>query len=177
MAVALSLTIPSSPAIGLLTYVPLGGDGWTAPHSVWELSVALDGDGTGGNNVIDVSFDTRFQSICTYMRMRMDSADVVIECLLELLQTHNQPSLSAFSNAIPVESFPSGNACTMTWCPPPIPGMRRARGTIPNNTGDTQLLQMYLYNFDINVLQRVPLNLILASLPRGESYQPNTTAP
>ncbi len=175
MAVATTLTLPDQPATGLVTYVPLGGDGWTAPHSVFEVSVASAGAAGGGNNVVTINFDPRFQSIATYIRGTNDGASTTIEMAFELLQTHNQPSLSAFANAIPVAGV-LGTVNLMTWCPPPIPGMRRARMTTTNVDGDDLLFQMYLYNFNINVLQRVPLNLILSSLPRADSYSPNTTS-
>ncbi len=168
MAVSTVLSIPDSPATGLLTYVPLGGDGWTSPHSVWEVSVASVGVAGGGNNVVDVNFDPRWETVCAYMRCTNDSASAAIEMLFELLQTHNQPSLSAFANSLPVIQLTSLNV--FTWCPPPIVGMRRARVTTTNVDGDTLLFQMYLYNFQRTVLQKVPLAHILASLPRGDSY-------
>ncbi len=171
MAVAVEITLPAQPAIGLVTYVPLGGDGWTAPHSVFEVSVASVGDASGGNKVVTVNFDARWQSVVTYMRATNDSASTTIEMFMELLQNHNQPQLSAFCNAVPVAAI-ANTVNLMTWAPPPIPGMRRARMTTPNVNGDDTLFQFYLYNFNINVLQQVPLNLILASLPRAESVSP-----
>lgn len=173
MAVATTMSLPDQPAVGLVTYVPLGGDGWTAPHSVFEVSMASEGAAGGGDNVATVNFDPRWQSVVTYMRATNDSASGTIEMFMELLQDHSQPQLSAFANTVPILGFKTVNL--MTWCPPPIPGMRRARCTVPNVDGDDLLFQFYLYNFNINVLQKVPLNLILASLPRADSVQPLTT--
>lgn len=172
MAVATTLNLPEQPAVGLVSYVPLGGDGWTAPHSVFEVSVASVGTASGGNNVVLVNFDPRWQSVVTYMRCTNSSASTTLEMFMELLQVHNQPQLSAFANAVPVASI-AGTVNLMTWAPPPIPGMRRARMTTTNTNGDDLLFQFYLYNFNINVLQKVPLNLILASLPRAESVSPS----
>lgn len=170
MAVSLEVTIPD---VG--QYIPLGGDGWTAPHSVWEVSQLLAGDGGGGNSQITINFDERFQSVVSYVNMRNSNASTAVEMLIQILpRNRSAPQLMAFANAVPLLGLTSENL--FTWCPPPIVGLGRAISTKVNTSGDTHIFQMYLYNFDINVLQKVPLNLILSSLPRGESQVPITTA-
>ncbi len=169
MAVAVTVTLPAQPASGSNEYIPLGGDGWTAPHSVAEFSVGSAGAAGGGNNVITVNFDPRFQSIVSYLRLSNSSASGGIEMDMRLLPSlpRSTPQLQGFANAVPVNGLLTTN--NVTWSPPPIPGLGRIIATTTNVDGDTLSLMGYIYQFQITVLQRVPLNLILASLPRGDN--------
>lgn len=169
MAVAINVTLPGQPVLGVNTFTPLGGDGWTAPHSVAEVSVGSAGDASAGNNVITVTFDPRFQSIVTYVRLSNSSASAGIEMDLVMFPAvpRSQPQLQAFANAVPVNGLRGTN--NLTWSPPPIPHLDRLQATTTNTNGDSLTLMAYIYQFQRTVLQQVPLNLILASLPRGDS--------
>lgn len=169
MAVTVTTTLPDQPGVGVNTYTPLGGDGWTAPHSVSEVSMSSVGDASSGNNQIELTFDPRFTSICTYVRLSNSSASAGIEMNLQLLPTlpRVQPQVQAFANAVPVNALFTTN--DMTWSPPPLPHLGRLFARTTNTNGDTLSLMAYIYQFQVNVLQRVPLNIILASLPRGDS--------
>ncbi len=168
MAVAVAVTLPDQPGIGINVYNPLGGDGWTAPHSVAEISVSSAGDASGGNNSIALTFDPRFTSIVSYARLVNSSASAGIEMSLIMLPTGRaQPQVEAFANAVPVKSLTAQNV--MTWTPPPIPHMGSLHALTTNTNGDTISLMGYIYQFQVNVLQKVPLNIILASLPRGDN--------
>lgn len=176
MSVSVSLDLPDQPAAGGVTYTPLGGDGWTSPHSVFEVTVNSAGDVSGGNNDIDVDFDPRFQSVVTYAAIRNSSASVAIEMRMTLLPAlpRSSPQLQAFCNAVPPNAIDATNL--MTWCPPPIPHFTRLQARTINADGDSLSLFMYIYNFQITVLQQVPLASILASLPRAESVIPFTAS-
>lgn len=175
MAVAVETTLPNQPAIGINTYSPLGGDGWTAPHSVSEFSMSSAGDASGGNNQITLEFDPRFTSIVSYVRLSNSSASGLLEMVLTMFPVgRSQPQVQAFANAVPVLSLTSINL--LTWCPPPLAHMGSLVGLTTNTNGDTLSMMGYIYQFQINVLQRVPLNIILASLPRAETQIPLTGA-
>lgn len=179
MAVQTDITFPAeavTPAIGGPHYSPLGGDGWTAPHSVYEFAISSPGTASGGNNVIDITFDRRFVGILTYARLAQSSASGLLEMQMTLFPPpgRSTPQVKAFCNAVPVDGLSTTNE--MSWCPPPIPSMGRLVATLPNVTGDTMSVMGYIYNFQIDVLHKVPLNLILMSLPRGESVYPTTGA-
>lgn len=177
--VTLDVTLPDTavaPGLGSPRYQPLGGDGWTSPHSVFEFGYSSPGTAGGDNNVITVTFDPRWRGIVSYVRLTNSSASAAIEMELQI-RPHapfTSPVMSAFSNATPVNSLSGVNE--MTWSPPPVASMNILRGTTPNVNGDTLTLQAFVYNFNIRVLEQVPLALILASLPRGDSTFPVTTA-
>lgn len=171
MAVSIDNQLPEQPVLGVNTYTPLGGDGWTAPHSVAEVSVGSAGDASGGNNVITVTFDPRFISIVAYVRLHNSSASAGIEMNLALLPElpRSQPQLTAFYNDVPVAQLNSSNV--ITWSPSPLPHLSRLQATTTNVNGDSLTLQAYIYQFQRTALQQVPLNLILSSLPRGDNAQ------
>lgn len=175
MAVSEEITLPSQPALGENVYTPLGGDGWSAPHSVWEVAMSLAGDGSGGNNTLQVNFDPRWQAIVSYVRIANSGASTTIEMMATLLPDppRSTPQAQAFSNATPVNTL-AGGFNVFTWCPPPLPHFRILKTVVPNTTGDTHTLMFYLYNFQKRVTEKVPLNIILASLPRAESMFPTT---
>lgn len=168
MAVAVEVTLPAQPAIGLNTYTPLGGDGWTDPHSVSEVSVSSAGDASAGNNVITVNFDNRFVSVVTYIRLANSSASAGIEMHVSMLPLDRaQPQMTMFYNDVPVIQLFGQNV--VTWAPAPLPHMGRMIATTTNTNGDTLSLMAYIYQFQRTALQQVPLSRILASLPRGDS--------
>jgi len=173
MAVSNALTLPGSDTNGgLTTYLALGGNGYTAPQSMFEVSVLTDADASAGNLVFTLTFDARFQSIVTYVRMSGASASTGIEmdCALFPPLPRSQPRAQGFVNAVPVSTLHGTN--DYVWNPPPLMGMGRLIATVPNTNGDNLTVQCYMYNFNINVLQTVPLSIILASLPRGSSTIP-----
>ncbi len=171
MAVAVALTLPDQPVIGENIFTGLAGDGWTAPQSVFEFAISSAGDASGDENTITMTFDPRFTGIMTYVRLSNSSASSAIEMKMQLLPLDRAtPQLECFVNAVPVNGIDNQN--TVTWSPPPVPTMRRLVAVTANVNGDTLSLMGYLYNFNINVLNKVPLNLILASLPRGDSIYP-----
>lgn len=175
MAVAVELVLPDQPGIGVNQYIPLGGDGWTAPHSVAEFSISSAGDASAGNNVITLNFDPRFISVVSYVRLANSSASTALEMSLTMFPTgRSQPQVQAFANAVPVIGM-FGNQI-LTWCPPPLPHLGSLQGATPNINGDTLSIMGWIYQFQINVLQKVPLNIILASLPRSDSQYPVTGA-
>ncbi len=175
MAVAIDVTLPAQPGTGINTYEPLGGDGWSAPHSVSEFSMSSAGDASGGNNSITLNFDPRFTSVVSYVRLSNSSASGALEMNLTMFPVgRSQPQVQAFANAVPVIGLTTINL--FTWCPPPLPHMGRLVGLTTNTNGDTLSMMGYIYQFQINVLQKVPLNIILASLPRSDSQFPTTTA-
>ena len=85
MAVTLAVTLPGQPVTGINTYTPLGGDGWTAPHSVAEVSMSSPGDASAGNNTIQLTFDPRFTSIVSYVRLSNSGASAGLEMNMVLL--------------------------------------------------------------------------------------------
>jgi len=168
VAVSITNQLPDQPVIGASVYTPLGGDGWSSPHSVAEFSVGSAGDASAGNNAIEVLFDPRFSSLVSYVRLSNSSASTAIEMSLILLPpVRSTPQVQAFANAVPVMGLSTQN--NLTWCPPPLPGLGRLQALTPNINGDTLSLMGYIFQFERRALELVPLSVILASLPRGDN--------
>lgn len=169
MAVSVTVTLPEQPVLGANAFTPLGGDGWTAPHSVAEVSIGSAGDASAGNNDIILNFDPRFQSIVAYLRLVNASASAGIEMRMTMLPAlpRSQPQMQAFANAVPVNALDTTNG--FNWSPPPIAHFDRVQARSTNTNGDQLTLMAYIYQFQRTVLQQVPLNIILSSLPRGDN--------
>ncbi len=176
MAVAETLNLPAQPTTGSSFQRPLGGNGWTAPASVYEIGMSLAGDVTGGNSDMIINFDPRYIGIVTYIELRRNVSAGALEMRLSLIARGAAlgPQAEAAFNAVPEIDMDSINYCS--WNPPPIPSFDSLGARTPNTDGTTGTLFMFLYNFNIRVLEKIPLNIILASLPRGETQYPTTGA-
>jgi len=165
MTVSDVFRLPAQPGTGTSRFVPLGGNGFNAPKSMWEVAASLAGDVSGGLNQITVNFDTRFRSIVTLSNIVVTGAAAGIEVTHQMRDSENSgPFARAFSNAIPIGL----NSLSLSvWNPPPIMTMDSFDAITANVDGDSMILNLWMYNFDIRVLERAPMWQILANLPRG----------
>lgn len=172
MAVAGAFTIPQQPSegggadalVGTLRVIPLGGNGKTAPHLMYEVAASLASDASGGNNEITISFDTRFKSLVTLVNIVNTSASGAIEAVFELVATASNTRFRAFDNAVPVNSLDAINLSV--WNPPPLMDMDQLVTKVPNVTGDVHIVNAMIYCFNRRVLEMTPIYQILANLPR-----------
>jgi len=169
VSVTETVILPAQPASGSTFYRPLGGDGIIAPHSMIAINVVLAHDASAGFVRIDVRFDDRYSSLMPWCGIAVEgaAADVVARCVV-----------STGANNLPIVETPtltqgpaglSDPNCALIWKPPPyvIPG-GQDRGTmsfqVVNTNGDTSELSMYVLQFDIDVLRKTPLPILLASV-------------
>ncbi len=70
MAVTISVNLPDNPGTGALRFIPLGGNGYTAPFAMWQLrAFAATGDATAGALSLTVRMDPRYCSMVGYASM------------------------------------------------------------------------------------------------------------
>jgi len=169
VSVTSSVTLPAQPTVGSTFRRALGGDGVIAPHSLIAVNVVLDHDASAGTATITVGFDDRYSSLLPWAGIAVEgaSSDVIARMVLST-GSENLPIVETPT----ITQGPSGLAdpnAALVWIPPPyvIPGGTRS-GTLSfqvvNTNGDTSELSMYVLQFDINVVQKTPLPILLSSV-------------
>lgn len=173
MAVASSVTLPAQPTDGTMTLVPLGGDGFTAPHSAYAIqNHRVDGASGGGAAVLTVIMDDRYCSLVQFVTIRNDqvaSADADLRLIITAKSGGTQipqQTLSGPISAISATVNPS--TIGVTWNPTPIllPGGSNAGQLVAsmlNVENDEYRLSTMIYLFDISVRERTPMGQLLWS--------------
>ncbi len=154
MAVASTITLPAQPSQGAVTWVPLGGDGVTAPIGYYDVDVQLVGDASGGNAVIAITFDARYTNLCAWANVKVFADTAAGEFSISMTRS------GAFSGLIIVgtlpgvtEGFVTANS-TYLWYPPPVfyAGDGRIQAFFLNvDATETYVmtLQVFAYNRDV----------------------------
>ncbi len=170
MTVAETVTLPSQPASGSTTFLPLGGDGWTAPMSAYGVAINLAGDASGGNSTITLEFDPQYVSVLNYVSGGIVGSGVDLDVGLVLRTGAENVTLSLL---LP-ESLAGGILAsnTVLWTPPLLlldPGLSgvNLQFSSVNVDGDSNFLNCRVYNFRRGVAQRTPLDKLIASMPRA----------
>lgn len=167
MSIAQTLALPDQPALGDVNLVPLGGDGFTAPHSSYHVNTfEVEGDATGGTVTQTIRMDPRYVSLISYATLRMtqvnDTDEIVrftisgggfmprVGCTRTL---EHDPHLSTF------EIFD-------TWVPAPVlaPGAGRTTSLsviCDNNVNNLYFVDALVYLFDIRVREMTPMGPLL----------------
>lgn len=167
VAVAQTVVLPAQPAVGTLTYVPLGGDGFSSPFAAYGLKIfQASGDVSGGALTMNVNFDPRFCSLVAYVTVQIAQgtsadADVRIQVRGDTIATVNfQGPVSAVASD--VTSFEVAH----TFAPVPVivPGAGE-NGAIQvafdNVDGDEYFLDTLIYLFNIRVRELTPMGPLL----------------
>lgn len=168
MAVVSDMQLPDQPATGSAVWVPLGGDGWVAPVAAFSVlnQVVMDASGTTATAI--VRFDPRFESICVLAQSLVTGFSSSVENELSLIQ--KEPATGhraqAFGDGIFMNTL--SDHSLFSWSPPLLIGQDRIQCVVVNTDGDTLNFRVQVYMFNIRVFEKVPLNVILASIPSIE---------
>lgn len=168
MSVAETVALPAQPATGLTNYTPLGGNGFSAPQSSYNIQVTLACDASGGTNKITVTMDPQFTQLVSYVQTTIagvaadtESSRSVGFDTFDEIHDHRPCLLDA------------GTTANMLWKPPGVMLYQadstydpKVVSTIENVDGDTHFLICRIYNFDKLARQHTPLSVLLANLPR-----------
>lgn len=171
MAVSEDFTLPAQPTSGSVVFVPLGGDGFTAPRFAYMLNkVALTGDVSGGAATITARMDLRFVSLVSYVTGQIQqgtSADAEHRFTLSsdfVAEQVSQGDITAISSTIAAFEI------AKTWFPAPVllPGgnlsaSERSRIIMKFLNVDDDVYEMaaLIYCFDIRVREETPMGPLL----------------
>lgn len=173
MAVASTFTLPAQPAVGTLTYVPLGGNGFTAPHAAYAVqNFRLTGDVSGGSVKGTIVLDNRFCSLVSFVSFRIGqgtSADADYRLVVssdaggvQIPQILESDLLTAISATVSTSTINHTSVLT----PMMLPGAGNV-GSIQleflNVDDDDYRISALIYVFDIRVRETTPMGPLLWS--------------
>lgn len=182
VSVSETISLPAQPSDGIAQLIPLGGNGFQAPHSVVAVRARLAHDASAGNAEIAVRFDPRYTQVLSYAQAELEDGTGSAEDYRLELQCTALESL-AVSGAVGGVSV-SGKAVThaVLWSPPAImcavdqssSAYPRLRFTVNNTNTFTSRLTCRIFNFDIRAREVMPLGILLESFSRAGSAQVST---
>jgi hypothetical protein len=176
MSVSSFVQLPSQPAAGRVSYVPLGGNGHAAPHSASVVEINLASDASGGTSTLSVQIDPRYTSLVSYVAVSVSAATGAIANRLTIAnsvfdQIHNvDPTGYAAVTGATLASklwYPAPVMCSSDATTAGVLGYCYIQSIIPNVNGETHYLRMRFYNFDKRVRETTPLGLLFQTLPRA----------
>ncbi len=167
MSVSSAVTLPNQPTVGTVFEIPLGGDGFTAPRSVYAVEVTLTHDASGGNAGIIVTLDPRYTELVSYICCTLTSASTdPTPCQFVVLQNGDD----VWTNVVNCQLL---GATAVGEVRPPGMLLVTTPGGIPqaqvnqlNVDGDTTKLNMRIYNFEREMIRKVPISLAMFAIPR-----------
>ncbi len=170
MSVTATLQLPEQPASGSTIWVPLGGNGYTAPHSMFEVDLQLANDASGGDTRLFILTDPRWESIIHRVELVVASSAAQAEFTLNL----NISAIAGFPPKVPMNLSGEMDFSTLTgtsaawWDLPPHIDAQQISCTLDNvDATETSIIRAWVYNFHKDASQRVPLGVLLSSIPRS----------
>lgn len=174
MTVALAWELPAQPGgvSGIQTWVPLGGDGLTAPLAAYSLrAIRLDG-ATSGPASIACTLDPRFCSMVSYATAAVGgtlSTDMWIKITVE----SDSHAVMVKTQEVPLTDSDLGShQCQLLFQPPPVvlPGGGDGailRAQFEDQTNAEYYLDAYILLFDIRVRELTPYPFLVAGRGGG----------
>lgn len=161
MSITVDQSLPDAPVAGNLIYVPLGGDGLSAPHAAWQVNTHAIADDSGGVLTINCTMDDRFVSLVPWVLMEAtQTTPADVEALLNIGHLAQRFDLLSIADA----TAGGANHATV-FKPPPLllPGgtsqVLKFRTANVDNT--TWKLKSYILLFRIDVREKYPLGPLL----------------
>ncbi len=166
MSVSNTVVLPAQPDSGELFIRPLGGNGYISPQSYYVLQIDLDSDASTGISTIRVDLDPQYQGVVALMSVKISSGAADRQVRLDLFPEiwKDNGRRFAIQELVVVDSDVGQN---LMFTPPPMFDIGRVQSTFDNVDTENQELVMIIYNFRRDAAQKVPLNVLLAALPRG----------
>lgn len=170
MSVTSDVILPAQPADGSFEVRPLGGSGYTSPSQLSVVNVRSASDASGGFNQIGITLDDVFSNLVNILQIAIAgaAADVAFKAQLAVLATGESLQVTGDAN---FSSVGLNNQTSALWSPPPLIVNTEAelRVTVPNVNGETLVATSWIYQFDKRAQEFTPLEILLASVPRGTS--------
>lgn len=178
MAVSTSLDLPAQPAIGSVVYRDLGGDGLRSPRQLVTARVQSNGDGTGGQNTIDIKMDPAYMAILNWAKVELSGGVPVLADGVFGFEMRLGPE-AADNFGVRGNTFGASLTTSIgVVTPPPIPLVRDDQAAdLPdvlfrtenlNGTNMTMVIQLFTYLIDAQF--KTPIEQLVAGLPRGYAY-------
>jgi hypothetical protein len=171
VAVSSTVVLPAQPTDGVVTYVPLGGDGLTAPQGAYAVvNFELTGASGGGASTLIVQMDPRYCSLVAFASFRIlqtTSADADFRLTVGSQTGGRQiPQLLESGPVVAISSVVSNSEINKTLKLQPLilPGagnVGQLRLDTLNVENDVTMLSALIYLFDIRVRELTPMGPLL----------------
>ena len=175
MSVSASLTLPSQPTAGGTKFVPLAGNGLTAPQSAYAVSIQLTGDASGGTATVTLRPDPQYATIVSYVGW--STFATASQTGLQLSIVNGDETVTVLEQPPHAGVGGTNPQQALVWSPPlmvldPPQDDPRLVLVVPNEDGATFSATFRLYNFRKGVQNVTPLPLLVAALPRSTNTAP-----
>lgn len=161
MSVIVEVTLPDQPASGDVTFVPLGGNGWSAPWSMFYFSIDVTGDVSGGIVRVDVNRDERFEHLVDFLEVQHIGSAGVFR--MDLFRDGESRAIATGL------TLAETTIATRLWSPPAIIDPDEWKMEMPNIDGEVSKFKGVVYNFRMGASHQIPLPTLLASVRRASS--------
>lgn len=168
IAVAAAFTLPNQPTTGgTVTYVPLGGDGFSAPFAAYGIKTfAAVGDVSGGSVVMTATFDPRYCSLVAFATIQITQGTAADADARVLLRGDSVPSvlLQETLDSVPITASAFQVARTFAFAPLIIPGggeNGQLQVSFTNVDADVFFVDAMIYLFNIRVRELTPMGPLL----------------
>ena len=167
LSVSETTQLPAQPTTGVVEYIPLGGDGFTAPKFAYSIiGYDVDADASGGTLTAVLEMDPRYASLIGFVTGQLlQAVDADVEFLFSVSGLR-VPTIVNQGDA--VSSALSGSSIGITWRPEPIilPGgtaasQPRVQIRFPNVDTDVIRMHALVFCFDIRVREIWPMGPLL----------------
>ena len=141
--------------------------------SSYAVLVTLAGDASAGMSTITVTPDPQYDSIVSYVGAGVLGG--TSDPLPMELEVDTGAETASIAMDVPLSQVTGSTAThSLLWTPPLLlltgaPGPPSIVAKVANTNGDTQVLNLRMYNFRKGVAQRTPLSVLVAALPRAST--------
>jgi len=163
MSIVQAWSLPGQPPGGTANQVVLQGDGFSSPKSMFIINATDVGDNTGGALTWTVQMDPRYISVVSMAAFVVTGGAALVEHRMTVEGRTGHINFatgnSAFTDII-------AGIASRAWVPPPLIDVRQLIWQIDNTDALAYTVTATIFNFDREAMNRVPLSIIYASLPR-----------
>ncbi len=155
MSVTEAVVLPAQPTIGATIWVPLGGDGVTAPIGYYDVLARIVGDAGGGVAQVSIGFDSRYTSLLAYANVGVLADTAATEFVIQTERSSTALTGIQVNGTMPFTLEASfGQNSSYLWFPPPIfyAGDGQVRFFTPNVDATESYhmtAQVFVYNRDV----------------------------
>lgn len=165
IAVSQTVTLPAQPTVGTVNYIPLGGNGYTAPHAAYSISgFAVTGATGGGAAALRVNLDPRFCSLVGFVFFQNIQATPADAEFRMFIDGGGSPAQVDAGDITSVGTV-SAASLNHTWNPTPIvlfgPRAPIIGVDLLNVDADVISMNTMIYLFNINARQATPMGPLL----------------
>ncbi len=173
MSVSSVFELPAQPTTGSAVWVPLGGDGVTAPLGYYDVVTTIVGDVSGGTAQLRVDFDPRYTNLCAWANVKIIADTAAGDFAIHLNPNATTAGLTIVGTMPGVAEAVFSTNSAYLWFPPPL--FHAGEGTLIAfwanvDATETYSLSAQIFVYDRDVRNRMNMTWLHQLIP-------STTAP